>query len=212
MDSSTHHALEKESVIVVANHPYEGEAIAILASLPKRRDIYLVVNATMMHISKQLDRHFIPVYIQHHISEEKGKNRQSRLLDKLHPAPTYTAEEEHQKNVENIALAGKKLIKGATVVIFPNPGERNEVIPWFPGVGHMIKAAQKQKHLSVVFAYVKGTSNMDYLRLIAHSGKILPPITVTYSKPQKVRLLLSLHPKKIAATLEKEYRNWVKTL
>ena len=53
---------------------------------------------------------------------------------------------------------------------------------------------------------------MDYLRLIPHTAKFLPPIKVTFSDSMNVGSLLNLDPKAITEVLEKDYRQWVESL
>lgn len=210
--AETVEVLKSKRVVVVVNHPYEGEAFAIVAALPNRKQVYLIVNATMMHITKEIDKHLIPVYIQHHIDEGKGKNTQSKILELFHPSTHFSEAEEHKRNIESIANANRKLQRGGLIIIFPNPGERDSVIPWYPGVGHLLKGVNDDKPLYVVNAYIRGTSNWDYLRLFPRIGALLPELTVFFSEPQEVRVLARQPARNITTLLEKHYRAWVKTL
>ena len=77
--------LQTKSAVVVANHPNEAEVIALIASLPERNDVYLIVNARMLGIVKDLDRHLIPVYIEHHNNPYHHNEILSYLLKTYHP-------------------------------------------------------------------------------------------------------------------------------
>ena len=160
-----------------------------------------------MHLVPNADKYLIPVYVEHHGDEAKERI-QEKVFKMLHAVETFTPEEEHKKNVENIRIAGEKVKNGELVVIFPNPS-KNARKKWYAGVGHILNNAQGKKPVYLVQAYIEGTSNVDYLRFIPHSAKVLTPIKITFSKPIDVSHMLDAHPKEITQDLWKNYVAWV---
>ena len=57
----TKRIIKKKAVVIVANHPFEVETIAIISSLPLREDIFLIINAMFVGLVKKLDKNLIPV-------------------------------------------------------------------------------------------------------------------------------------------------------
>ncbi len=203
-------ALQTQPVILVANHPYESDTLALFASLPTRKDTYMITNAAFTQMSSSIDEYLIPVYISHHGTKGKEKHLPMKFFNKFHPMPAYSPEEEHKKNIKSIQEASEKITKGGMVIIFPKPRGTAKEKSWYSGVGHLIKGVAHSNFV-VINAYIEGTSDLDYFRLIPGVGKILPTITITFSKPRKVNDLQKHNPKEITALLEEEYTIWVKS-
>jgi 1-acyl-sn-glycerol-3-phosphate acyltransferase len=202
--------LKNNPVIVAANHPAEADVIALLASLTHRKDIYLVINSCFLHISPSLDKHLIPVYITHHLIRKNNPNIRFRLFKLIHKFPSYSEEEEHNKNINSIELASKKLKKGALIVVFPGGG--GEEGKWFSGIGHILKEARGTKDLCFVKAFIRGTSDKDYLRLLPIISRFLPPFKVVFSGAKILEDVDLREAKAITLELENEYNSWVKTI
>jgi hypothetical protein len=200
--------LEKKAVVIVANHPFESEEVALIASLPSRSDTYLVVNSHFMGVIPSLDNYLIPVYIWHHVTREKSKKFLGILLHKFHPTPVYSPQEEHKRNIKSIDRATQIVRKGGVVIIFP--GRRSIDGHWFSGVGHLLKGLGKDSDAYVVKAYVHGTRDFDYLRILPGLGRFMPPIFVSFATPTKVDDVYDEDGKKITNKLETEYDSWVK--
>lgn len=213
----THHSdtiaiLQHKAVVVVANHPYDSDVVALFASLPARQDSYLIINVQFVGICPSLDPHLIPVYIKHHRDKRNRLKLQGKFLSSLHPTPTYSPAEEHKRNRESIALASRKLINGNLVVIFP--GRRSNTGRWFSGVGHMISQVPVLRDVYVIVSHIQGTGNRDYLRLIPGLRRILPPITVHLSAPLCMGNIINGNRdgKYITSVLEERYNRWVDSL
>ncbi len=210
LSNEVQHILQTKPVIVVANHPNEAEVIALIASLPDRKDVYLIVNARMMGVVKPIDRYLIPVYIEHHHNPYHHNEFLSYLLKTFHPKDILTPEEEHERNIKSIDRAAQIVNRGGLVIIFP--GRRSVDGHWFPGVGHLVKNIISRKRTYIVQVFSQGTSWMDYLRLIPFTGFFLPVITMNFAQSLIVNDIWIHNPKKITSILEKMYLAWTKKL
>ncbi len=63
LDKQTQEILTKKPVLIVANHPHEAETLALLASLPQRKDVFMVIASLFMNLAPNADKYFIPVYV-----------------------------------------------------------------------------------------------------------------------------------------------------
>lgn len=201
--------LQHERVILVANHPQEIDTIALLSTLPTRKDSYMIVTSVAFGIHKSLDKHLIPVYIEHH-HKKSQKNGIMRVIKKVRSLPYLTPDEEHEKNIQSIQEASTKVSKGGQVIIFPTSKGKNT--KWFTGIGHLIKGIKSKEPIYVVNAYIQGASKFDFLRLFPGIGKILPTISITFAPARKVNTLQKHYPKEITKQLANEYYYFVKTL
>lgn len=209
----TRKILQNKPVVIAANHPFEVEPIVLISSLPKRNDIYLIINAAFTGLIKKLDENLIPVYINHHRGKSNNLKRWSGVtIDKYHPMPLLRPEEAQRRNRESIKYAANLVKKGGIVIIFPDRRSLSGV--WFSGIGHLLNTIGKAKETHYVKAFVGGTSNWDYLRIIPNLGKVLPKVHVHFSEAQEIKKVLSYDkdPKKITAQLEHEYNQWVEGL
>lgn len=210
MGKETKKVLLHKACVIVANHPYEAETIALIASLPRRKDLYLIVNAMFMGISPTIDKHLIPVYIRHHFAHKNKKPFLGWFMDTFYPKEKDTPEEEHKKNIQSIQLASRRVKEGGLVIIYP--GRRSSDSKWFDGVGYLLKGAGKTKIAYVVKVYTTGTSNWDYLRLLPYVGRFLPAVNIYFSQPNAFRKYTSGDGKEITRILEEEYNSWVKSI
>ncbi len=209
-DEKTVQDLRGKPVILVVNHPYQAEFLPLLASLPPRKDVYLIASNEIFNISPNLDRHLIPVFIQH----RKIKNKMVRILHKFlisfHHSSRPTPQEAHQKNIEGLKNAGQKIEKGAMVIIVPDGGSIDG--KWRPGLGYLIKGV-KRKDALFIMAYVQGTSYLDYLRLIPLFGRVLSTFKVFFSKPVRLNQLSpDSEAREIVLKAEDQYHSWIKSL
>lgn len=211
LNTKVRDVLKHEAVVVVSNHPHEVDIVALFAALPKREDISLIISSRFMNLAPKTHKYLIPVYIEHHTDKNQSDQLIEAFFKKFHPVKTYSPAEEHKKNIESIKTASEKVSKGGLVVIFPNPSKITGS-KWYSGVGHLLKGTQGKKPIYIVKAYIEGTSNMDYLRLLPYAAKVLTPIRVTFDQPMEVSGLLKQDPKEITAHLEKKYNSWTKTL
>ena len=193
-------APETGPTLVVANHPHDAEVLALLASLPDRPDIFIVINHIYMKASETLSKHFIPVYLTHHVHEGRPVTLSGRIVDFLLKPEKLTPDQEHELNIKSIDKAAELINKGGMVVLFPEKryGERR----WQPGLGHLLKKVDGKTKL--VFAHISGTSRKDYLRLIPGAAKMLPEIKVAFHQ-LPIEINTALSARETAQEYEKMY-------
>ncbi|MFA6519002.1 MAG: 1-acyl-sn-glycerol-3-phosphate acyltransferase [Candidatus Shapirobacteria bacterium] len=200
-------ALKKGPVVVVANHPHQSDVIVIMAGLPDRDDFSMVAMSSLLGMGKNIDRHIIPVYINHRAKNKKiSENWQFRLFTKLHSYCQMGEDEEKIKNRQSISLASERLSGGQMVIIFPGGGSANG--RWFTGVGYMIKGSTNP-NLKIIMANISGTTHWDYFRLIPGLSRILPKIRVRFSAPIGVNEFKESEAREIAKKLETRYEKWL---
>lgn len=202
--------LKNEPAIVISNHPSQAEVLVLLGLLEKRDDAYLVADHSFLDILPTVDKHIIPVYINHRLAEKAKDAWKFKLLTKFHHSKCYDQETAHQKNVESINFASEVVNKGGLVVIFPAAGENEG--KFMNGIGYMIKALKNHKKVKLVMAHVEGTSTLDYLRLIPGMKYLLPTIKFRFTKPRLMSKFFGKDAKDITKRVEKEYYAWVDKL
>jgi 1-acyl-sn-glycerol-3-phosphate acyltransferase len=198
--------LKSFSGIVVANHPSGADVFAILSAIKSRKDVFLIATSSFEKMISELDKHIIPVYISNReISTLEGKIK-SRVLDWFNKTPKYSQDEEHQKNIQSINKAIEKINDGGLVIIFPDGGDRKH--DWFNGIGHLIHGVKNKEKSFVIRAYIEGTSNWDYLRLLPFLGKFLPKFKISFAKPLRIDKIEKENPKATTVHLENKYWSW----
>ncbi|MDD4938506.1 MAG: 1-acyl-sn-glycerol-3-phosphate acyltransferase [Candidatus Shapirobacteria bacterium] len=202
--------LSKCPGVIVANHPAEADVLAILSAVKNRKDIFLIINSNLKNLIPNLDKQLIPVYIYHKITRTFEGRLKSRVLSFLNKNRSYSIEEEHQKNIESIDLAIDKVNRGGLVIIFPDGGDGKN--GWFPGIGHLIHGVKNKDKSFITRAYIEGTSNWDYLRLLPLIGKFLPKFRVSFSKPIKMNEVEIENPRSTTTILENKYWQWISSL
>lgn len=207
LNKKTEEVLKNKPVIVIANHPNEFDPVAIIASLPKRKKYFIIFTHIFTGIIRDLDRHIIPVFIQHNTRQRfPGKKF---ILKMLFNYEEFTPSEEHKKNLKSIKDAGGKINSGSLVII--TPSGRSKKIKWYPGVGYLIKEVENNINAYIVFLHIEGTSGLDLVRFFPKSGKVLPQITLNFSDPKIIKNSSRNDAKNITKNLEKEYKNWIKS-
>ncbi|MBI4065287.1 hypothetical protein HY409_02875 [Candidatus Gottesmanbacteria bacterium] len=201
--------LQKHPVVLVANHPFEAETIALLAALPSREDIFVITNASFINISRNLNKYLIPVYIRHHYKEGTMRLLSGRFLDYVHTSEKLLPDQEHMRNIESIRLASEKVQKGGMIVMYPD--RRGVGQQWFPGIGHLMQNIGVKKGVYYIKAHIKGVSGADYLRLFPGIRRFLPPIYVRFSSPKRLVDIVDSKDdaKKITTYLHHDYLQWV---
>ncbi|MEO6509188.1 MAG: hypothetical protein ABIO02_04495 [Patescibacteria group bacterium] len=202
--------LKTKPVVVVCNHPFEAEVIALIASLPSRDDAYLIVNDNFVGTCPHFDKFLIPVYLYHRRVALKNRSLYHMLFHILQRRKQYSYEASHEKNIESINTAAKNVKKGGLVVIFP--GVDNKSKHWFKGVGHLIKGLGANTDAYIVKAFVEGTSQKDVLRIIPYVSTFLPGYKATFAKPIKIKDFFVNDGKKITALIEEQYNSWIKNM
>lgn len=209
VDENLANVLSSKPTLVLSNHPAEADLFVLFAALPTRNDLKMIVNANFLNLSEELDKFFIPVYINHKIIRDDKINFRLRFFRLFHKHPHFSKEEEHRKNVESIDEAARRISYNGLVAMFPGAGKEDGT--WFSGVGFLVKKANNPD-LNIVFAHIVGTSDLDYLRVLPGASKLLSHFKVYFCKEKKAFDYLQLEPKEIAKKLEKEYAGWVKNI
>lgn len=203
--------LQKNPIVLVANHPFEAETIALLAALPSREDTFIIINAAFLNISMNLNKYLIPVHIRHHYKEGTMRLLSGRFLDYVHESEKLPPDEEHTRNIESIRLAGDKVQRGGMVVIYPD--RRSIGGGWFPGIGHLLQNIGAKKNAYYIQAHIQGISYADYLRLFPGIRHFLPPISVRFSPPRRMIDIVNRKDdvKKMTKNLHLDYQQWVQS-
>ena len=207
LPKDTKKVLKKDRVLVICNHPSQADVLLLLAGLPPRSDIFLVIMHRLLSILPSIDKHLIPVYISHRINDFSKTDWKFNILKKIHFSPEYSKETAHQKNIENIALASKRIDQGHLLCLFPAGGSENGR-DFLPGVGHLIKSLKYPQDTKIVMAHVSGTSAWDYLRIIPFVNKFLPKFRINFSEVQEVSSFLYPEARQIATQLQTHYEKW----
>jgi len=207
--SKTQKVLKSERVLVICNHPSQADVLLLLAALPPRPDIFLVIAHRFLSILPSIDKHLIPVYITHRISEFSKPDWKFNLLKKIHFSPEYSKEIAHQKNLDNIALATKKIDQGHLLCLFPGGGSESGR-DFLPGIGHLIKNLECPQKTKLVMAYVNGTSTLDYFRVIPFVNKFLPKFKIDFSDPLDIKNFNYGSGREISQKLQQVYDHWAR--
>ena len=212
LDERTRNILENEPVLISLNHPHEAETYALLATLPKREDCFLIVNSDCLGIIPSMDKYFIPVYVKHH-QRDNIKNRRKLsavITEKFSLDELNDAGCEHDKNVKSINTAAGKIRNGGVVIICPEKHDSEK--EWFCGVGYLANGAGLKKRVYYMKTFVKGTSKWDYLRYVPGVAKIMPKAKIYFSKPEILAEKVKEDPKETAKNLALEYYKWTEDL
>jgi 1-acyl-sn-glycerol-3-phosphate acyltransferase len=204
--------LKKEAAVVVANHDFQAEVLVLLASMPSRKDTYLIANDEFLGLFPHLDQYIIPVHIKHRTPKNKKEVVLLKLLNYFHSSPQLNEEQAHQQNIQSIKTASLKVNAGNLVIIFPEA--RGIEGKWKPGVGYLLKGVTAKRKSYFIQAYIQGTSFLDYLRVIPFAGKILPPYKISFAQPLNIKDIVekNTEPKRIASLLEDQYKTWTHSI
>ncbi len=208
----TKRILEKKPVLLVVNHPFEVEVVALTAALPPRKNTFLIMTREFLSVGENFSQHIIPVYLKKKVYQET-KKLLGRLLKVLKISYGFSDRVAHKKNIASIKLAAVKIKKGNLVVLFPE-GLRGKKKVWYPGVGYLLNYLSKNSPAFYVKAYIQGSSPWCILRRVIKVGWLFPKIQVTFAKAVPIRKILAkkLDSKKLTAYLKKDYLQWQKTL
>jgi hypothetical protein len=193
-------------VIIAFNHPAELEVIVCPASLPDRKDIFMLATDILLGFNPKITEHLIPIYVR--LKTSWARTLYGFVVRSLMGEKELTDEEKRQKNLESIKEAADKVKKGGLVLIAPNPYSKK----WRPGIGWLINQVGSLESAFYAKAYITNTSVLDYLRLLPGWGKILPKIKVYFSQPIPLSRIWQADGKVLAAELEKDYNSWLKGL
>lgn len=211
LPSKTLEVLKEKPCILITNHPHYIEFLLTLTNIPYRKDIFIVITDSCLDLIPSLDKHLIPVHIQHHGPENVPK----KIIDFgriffFTPAQK-NIEESRAYNRKNIDLGVKKVNKGGILLICPQ-GLRESGGRWFDGIGFIVSKLDIKKDVNLINVYVKNTSRLDILRIIPFMSKFLPQLKIAFSQPFSFKKYLDKKPKEITKLLEKKYNNWSKSI
>lgn len=198
--------LTEAPVIIAFNHTHEIETIVYLAALTEREDIFLIATQLLKRLLPAIGRHLISVYV-------RQKNPVLRKISDFIPRTfvgkkEITFEEKHQKNIQSINEAAEKVKQGGSIMIAPNPDNKE----WRSGIGWLVSDIGSMEQAYYIKVHVVSNLFFDYLRLIPGLGRILPAIKIYFGQPIKLSKIWQRDGKKLTFELEKEYNEWVKSL
>lgn len=202
--------LKESPVLVVSNHPNEVDVPLMLASLEPRDDVYMVSVSSMSGISPNLDKHLIPVYVNHRMKDKKRTRITNKVFRKIHFDYDMTLDEAHQKNIESIERTSKILDNKGLVAIFPEGSD--DLKSWQPGVGYIIKGLKYPDVTSVIYVYIENTSAWHILGIIPLVSKLIPAYKVYLSKPASAGKWPGENAKVITRLMELDYKKWVENI
>jgi 1-acyl-sn-glycerol-3-phosphate acyltransferase len=207
LPSQTQKTLKKDPVLLICNHPAQADVLLLMGAVPPRPKTFLVAMHGLMSILPHANKHLIPVCITHRIDSESQHDWKFKLFQKFHFVPEYSKEIAHQKNVDSIARAARKIDKGSLVAIFPAGGTLNNR-DFLPGVGHLIKNLKYPRKTKLVMAHVEGTSAWDFFRVLPYIGKLLPKFKIDFSEVQEIKNYTDGCGREISQKLQQTYDSW----
>ena len=206
----TFKALSEDPVLLITNHPADSDAIVLLGSMPKRKDIFMMISNYLLRVLPAFDPHCIPVFINYRFENEKKEPLQSKLFRKIHDSDTYTKEESKLKNKESLAHAAQRIDGGGVVLMAPAFGNNDREFK--TGLGHLLNSLAEPGKVKILMTHILGTSDKDYLRIIPYAKHFMPRFRILYSPPVFASEFISGDVITDTKSLEAHYYNWVKEL
>jgi len=207
ISQNTQKVLKNDRVLLICNHPAQADVLLLLAAVPKRPKIFLVIMHGVLSILPAINKHLIPVYISHRINNDSEPDWKVRLLNKIHFSPEYSKEVAHQKNIKSMTLATQKIDEGSLLAVFPAGGSKNGR-DFLPGVGHVIKNLKYPDKTKIVMAHITGTSTFDFLRIIPFVSKFLPRFKIEFSEALNATNFSGNNGRQISQHLQSVYDQW----
>lgn len=212
LSDKTYEILQNSPIILVANHEFEAEVVALPASLPDRNDVYFIGTVDMNSIGENFAKHMIPVYVRTPLKEVKNMKLSSKMGTALGLRAKLPDKEAHEFNMRSMQTAVEKIFEGSLIIIFPQSTRCDG--SWYSGVGYLMRDTKEKEGCYLAKAHIEGLSNLDVFRLIPGIRKLLPTIKVTFDEPKLITHYTDKEPdpKKIVKILQSEYEGWVSTL
>ncbi|HBP51431.1 MAG: hypothetical protein US68_C0008G0073 [Candidatus Shapirobacteria bacterium GW2011_GWE1_38_10] len=207
VSNDTKKILKNNRVLLICNHPAQSDVLLLLAAVPHRPKIFLVIMHGVLSILPAINKHLIPVYISHRINNDSRPDWKVRLLNKIHFSPEYSQEVAHQKNIKSITLATQKIDEGSLLAVFPAGGSKNGR-DFLPGVGHIVKNLKYPETTKIVMAHVSGTSVFDFLRIVPFVSKVLPRFKIEFSDALNATDFSGDNARQISGHLQSVYDQW----
>lgn len=204
---NTKKVLRNEPVLLICNHPSQADVLLLLAAVPPRPKIFLVIMHGLSSILPAIGKYLIPVYITHRLNDKAKNDWRYHFFKKIHFIPEYSKEIAHQKNLKSIARVSQKIDEGSLVGIFPAGGSENGH-DFLPGVGHIVKNLKYPEKTKIIMAYVSGTSSWDFIRILPFIGKLLPKFKIEFSKAFKASDFSGNDGRLISLQLQNVYDRW----
>jgi 1-acyl-sn-glycerol-3-phosphate acyltransferase len=207
LSKDTDKVLRNDRVLLICNHPAQADVLVLLAAVPKRPKIFLVIMHGVLSILPAINKHLIPVYISHRINNDSQPDWKVRLLNKIHFSQEYSKDIAHQKNIKSITLATKKIDEGSLLALFPAGGSKNGR-DFLPGVGHIIKNLKYPDKTKIVMAHISGTSTFDFFRILPFIGKLFPKFKIEFSDALNATNFSGDNARQISQHLQNVYDQW----
>lgn len=204
---STKKSLKNDPVLLICNHPSQADVLLLLAAVPPRPKIFLIIMHGLSSILPAIGKYLIPVYITHRLNDKAKNDWKYHFFKKIHFIPEYSKEIAHQKNLKSIARASQKIDEGSLVAIFPAGGSENGH-DFLPGVGHLIKNLKYPEKTKIVMAYVSGTSTWDFLRIFPFVKYFLPKFKIEFSDSIPADNFSGDNGRLISLQLQNVYDRW----
>lgn len=187
--------------LLLSNHDSDAEPAAIVASLPDRKDLYLVGSHRLPEKIPNLAQYILPVNVDH-LRKLSNKKSLTTIVGRLRRSPK-NIRGIMKGNLKSIREAAIKVNDGGMVIIFPQGVHTED--KWQSGVNWITKKITNPD-AKIVFAYVANTSHWDYLRFFPILRRFLPDIKVYFSEPMEI------DSEKSAEALRSDFYEWVSTL
>lgn len=199
--------LSEDPVLLITNHPAELDTLILLGSMPKRKDIFMLINNSFISVLPAFDPHCIPVYVKYRTQGDERETLRARILRKIHYHPVYSIEDSKNKNKESINKAARVIDEGGVVLLAPGFGNKDKEFKI--GLGYMLNALPNAEKVKIMMTHISGTSKIDYFRMFTPIKRILPRFRIIYSEPAEAKHFVSGDPKTDTRKLQDYYFDWV---
>lgn len=207
MSPTTREVLQKESVLVVSNHPFV-DVFSVIAALPKREDVRLIATIELMNFAPNLNKYLLCVDTRHRKKSQKIGRIFHAIIGILNPVPYNSYEEAHKRNIDVVKSASTYINNGGLVVLFPSSNSPDG--SWHKGVGYLLHDTNKDK-TQIVNVKVTGSLLSEKFRTLPFLSFLIPKAEVIFSEPVSLKEVYEHDPRLIARNAENRYILWEKT-
>jgi hypothetical protein len=194
-----------EPCLVIGNHPTMTEPLVLPAALPQREDGFLLMSQSFLSFFPSVRPHIIPIYLG---SRRKDEKATVSVLRRILTYGNIDYEEAHERNIESIRVASRRISDGESGIIFPAPHAPLQRGRWKPGIGYLVRGIEYPTETYIVEAFIEGATDLDVLRILPGFKYIPQDIRVTFSDPQKVSSIEDRNPK----AMERNYLDWANSI
>lgn len=206
LTQETFEILKKHPVLLVTRHPL----VPVVATLPFRSDIFIVVTSELMGMGNAVAKFFIPIYVRN-LYKEYAQKSAVKLSQRLHLAPEISKEEEHARNLKSIDIAKKRIQEGSLIIMVPE-GLREDG-QWFLGIGFLVKGVAEVFNGYYVPVHVTTAYKKHLLGMVPLLNNFFLSYTVSFGKPTRLTSYRKENDVHILTKkLQDSYDKWAKTL